>query len=224
MLWKFQKEIALSLLMAAALFLLHLGPSESRPQKNTEYLIFIDYQEAFVRELTLENQRLRNLLKLKEQKPGVIATFGEVIALDPIGWPIWITVEARSAERVRTDLTVLDRRGNLVGRVAEKEGRQIKVMTVLNPKSRISVTTQESRYLGILESTGPLHLSLGYLPNESRPVAGETIITSKMSQNYLPGIPVGIVQKSAAGKGFFREVIVRPKADFSSLEEVLIAY
>ncbi len=184
----------------------------------------MDYQNAFIRELTLENQRLRNLLKLKESAAPRIAAFGEIVLLDPIGWPIWIVAETREVQYVNKNFMVLDTRGNLVGKVAEKEGNRIKIMTILNPKSRISVITQTTRCLGILESTKSLHLGLSYLPNESTPVIGEMVVTSKLSQYYPAGVPVGTIQQSSPGKGFFREVTVQPNVNFSSLEEVVIAY
>jgi len=154
----------------------------------------------------------------------MIAAVGEVVELDQIGWPVWLTVETNQADRVRLNLTVLDANGNLVGRVAEKEGRRIKVMTILNPQNRVSVSIQESREMGILESAGPLSLMVGYIPNENSPRVGAAIVTSRLGRNYLPGIPVGTIQVSKIGKGFFRKIVVRPDVRFSSLEEVVIVY
>jgi cell shape-determining protein MreC len=144
--------------------------------------------------------------------------------MDAIGWPSWLTVETDHADRVRLGLTVLDSSGNLVGHVTEKEGKHVKVMTILNPQSRVSVSVQESRELGILESAGMLSLTVGYIPNNNSPKAGSSIVTSKLSHNYLSGIPVGTIQTSKVGKGFFRNISVRPDANFSSLEEVVIVY
>lgn len=223
MLWKFQRELTLILLLLAAAFLFRLKADASKPKKTT-ITTLVNYQETFMREIVLENQRLRNLLNLRKRKDGSIAAVAEVVAVDPIGWPIWLTVETNQADRTGANFTVLDTYGNLVGRVVEKEGDRIKVMTILNPQNRVSVSFQESRELGILESTGPLNLKVNYVPNYDSPRVGETILTSKLSRNYLPGTPVGTIQKSTTGKGFFRDILVRPGTNFSSLEEVVIVH
>jgi rod shape-determining protein MreC len=223
MLWKFQKEFVFSLFLLISLFLFHLKADAVKP-KETPVAALINYQNSSVRELSLENERLRNLLNLPKRKNGAIAAIGEVSALDPIGWPSWLTVDTDQTERVRPGLTVLDANGNLVGHVTEKDGKHVKVMTILNSQSRVSVSVQESRELGILESAGLLDLTVGYVPNDNSPRVGSSIVTSKLSQNYLAGIPVGTIQASKIGKGFFRKILVRPRANFSSLEEVVIVY
>ena len=223
MLWKFQKEFIFSLLLLISIFLFHLKTAAVQP-KEILVTTLINYQNSSVRELSLENERLRGLLNLPKRKSGAIAAIGEVSTLDPIGWPSWITVETKQTDQVRPGLTVLDANGNLVGHVTEKQDKQIKIMTILNPQSRVSVAVQESRELGILESTGMLSLTIGYVPNDNSPRVGDTIITSKLSRNYLSGIPVGTIQASKIGKGFFRKILVRPGVNFSSLEEVLIVY
>lgn len=223
MLWKFQKEFIFSLLLLISIFLFRLKADAFRP-KEIPIAGLINYQNSSTRELSLENKRLRNLLNLPERKIGAIAAIGEVSELDPIGWPSWLTVKTNQADRVRPGLTVLDSGGNLVGHVTEKEGERIKVMTILNPQSRVSVSIQESRELGILESAGLLNLTIGYVPNDNSPRVGSAIVTSKLSRSYLSGIPVGTIQTSKVGKGFFRKILVRPSANFSSLEEVVIVY
>jgi rod shape-determining protein MreC len=223
MLWKFQREVVFILLLLTSVFLFRLKADAGKPKKN-DIATLINYQDSFTQELSLENKRLRNLLNLPERRGGMVAAVGEVVELDQIGWPVWLTAETNQADRVRLNLTVLDANGNLVGRVAEKEGSRIKVMTILNPQNRVSVAIQESREMGILESAGPLNLVVGYIPNDNSPRVGAALVTSKLGRNYLPGIPVGTIQKSTAGKGFFRQILVRPNVNFSSLEEVVIVY
>jgi rod shape-determining protein MreC len=223
MLWKFQREVVFILLLLTSVFLFHLKADAGKPKK-PDIATLANYQDSFTQELSLENKRLRNLLNLPERRGGTVAAVGEVVELDQIGWPVWLTAETDQADRVRLNLTVLDANGNLVGRVAGKEGNRIKVMTILNPQSRVSVSIQESREMGILESAGPLNLVVGYIPNDNSPRLGAVLVTSKLGRNYLPGIPVGTIQKSTTGKGFFRQILVRPGVNFSSLEEVVIVY
>ncbi len=223
MLWKFQKEFIFSLLLLISICRFRLTADAGKP-KEDPVATLINYQDSATRELSLEHERLRGLLNLPKRKSGTIAAIGEVSTLDPIGWPSWLTVETNQADRVRPGLTVIDASGNLVGHVTEKEGKHVKVMTILNPQSRVSVSVQESRELGILENAELFNLTIGYVPNDKSPKVGSAIVTSKLSHNYLSGIPVGTIQVSKIGKGFFRKILVRPSANFSSLEEVVIVY
>ena len=223
MLWRFQKEFIFSLFLLISIFLFRLKADVSEP-KEAPVTALINYQNSFTQELLLENRRLRNLLDLPARTSAKIAAVGEVSTLDPIGWPNWIVVKTKRANRIRLGSTVLDTNGNLVGHVTEKEDGQIKVMTILNPQSRVSVFVQDSRELGILESAGMPSLAIGYIPNDNSPKVGSIVVTSKLSSSYLSGIPVGTIQTSKVGKGFFRKILVRPGANFSSLEEVVIVY
>jgi len=225
MLWRFQKEIVLVLLclLSGAIFRL-TAQGYNTTGKTLIPESAVRYQKSYIQEITLENRRLRTLLNLKERQGGTIAAMGEVTAVDPIGWPIWLTVATNRVEGIRANLPVLDKDGNLIGQVTKQDGNLVRVMTILNPQSRISVCLQESGNLGVLESTGPLSLQVGYIPAENEVKANESVVTSRISQHYPPGLPVGTVQKSTVGKGFFREVSVRPNANFSTLKEVVIVY
>jgi len=223
MLWKFQKEFIFSLLLLISIFLFRLKADAFKP-KEAPAASLINYRDSFTREVFLENKRLRDLLDLPKRKNVTIAAIGEVSTLDPIGWPSWLIVKTDRADRIRPGLTVLDANGNLVGYVTEKQDGQVKIMTILNPQSRVSVFVQESRELGILESDGMPGLTVGYIPNDNSPRVGSAVVTSRLSHNYLSGIPVGTIQTSKTGKGFFRKIVVRPGANFSSLEEVVIVY
>ena len=144
MLWKFQKEFIFSLFLLISIFLFHLKADAVKP-KEAPIATMINYQDSSIRELSMENERLRGLLNIQERKSGAIAAIGEVSTMDPLGWPSWLTVETNQTYRIRPGLTVIDISGNLVGHVTEKEGKQVKIMTILNSQSRVSVSVQESR-------------------------------------------------------------------------------
>lgn len=223
MLWRFQKEFIFSILLLISIFLFRLKADTFTP-KEAPVTTLINYQNSFAQELSLENRRLRNLLDLPARTNMKIAAVGEVSTLDPIGWPNWIIVKTDRAGRISPGSTVLDTNGNLVGHVTERQDREVKIMTILNPQSRVSVFVQDSRELGILESAGMPSLTIGYIPNVDSPKVGSIVVTSKISHSYLSGIPVGTIQTSKTGQGFFRKITVRPSANFSSLEEVVIVY
>jgi len=223
MLWKFQREIIALLLLAAVAFIFHQRPGGNIVQ-TASIPNLASYRESYISALISENQRLRELLALKRREGAKIAAVGEVAEVDSIGWPVWITAAVGDGKTVAPNLMVLDKDGNLVGRVCEQKDGLVKIMTILNPQSRISVRLRESGTLGVLESSAPLTLRVGYIPLGYPVKAGDTVVTSRISQHYPADIPVGTVKKTESGKGFFLEVGILPKADFSALHEVVIVY
>lgn len=222
MLWKLQREIVFFLLVAVAGLFFFRNPQGTRAEA---VIGMVSYQRSFAREIFLENQRLRSLSGFSAQEPLSVAGAGKVIALDPIGRPAWLLVESKTAAAQERPLFALDREGNLVGRVTGRRGQHLTVMTLINNESRVSVSLQESRNLGVMESTGPLmNLAVNYIGNSSRVMVGETVVTSSIGRTYPPGIPVGVVRRAAPGPSLFQEVTVSANVNFSRLEEVAFVY
>jgi rod shape-determining protein MreC len=157
--------------------------------------------------------------------PVSVAGVGRVVSVDPIGFPTWLTVEAGGISAAGNEPAVIAPNGGLVGRVVETMGRHHRVMTIFNPLSSVSVSLQESRNLGVLKNDGlPPALNVQYVGNDSPVVTGEEIVTSALGHTIPAGIPVGTVRRAAAGPGFFQEIGVQPKVNFSRLEEVVFVY
>ncbi|HNQ35296.1 MAG TPA: rod shape-determining protein MreC [bacterium] len=222
MLWRFQKEILLVVFLLISFTLTNLKISGGRTGDRT-FLKLEEYHLQFEQEVLRENQRLRRLLGMKERRANRILAIGGVVGIDPMGSPSWLLAEVGNPEALRPDLAALDGRGNLVGRVVEIKGRTLRVMTILNPQSRVSVVLQESRNLGVLESGEAGSLKINYIPREATVLEKEAVMTSQLSHNFPAGIPIGRVQRIAK-KGFFTEVTVLPNANFSTLEEVAFAH
>lgn len=222
MLWRFQKEILLVVFFLISSALINLNISGGRTG-DRPFLKLEEYHLQFEQEVLRENQRLRRLLGMKERPANRILAVGGVVGIDPMGSPSWLLAEVGNPEALRPNLAVLDGRGNLVGRVVEINGRTLRVMTILNPQSRVSVVLQESRNLGVLEYGEAGSLKINYIPREATVMEKESVMTSQLSRNFPAGIPIGRVQRIAK-KGFFTEVTILPNANFSTLEEVAFAH
>ncbi len=224
MLWKFYREIIAVILVWFAFSILQTQGTY-QPLNLPLAFHLADYQQSFSREIILENMRLRTLLNWPEPETLNLAGAGKVIALDPVGLPCWLTVEVGKLEGNAPTLTVLDRNGNLVGQVVERKNGRLTVMTILNPESRVSVLLQESRNMGILSSSEmPVNLTINYISPESPVYPGEVAVTSRMSAHFPPGIPVGTLQQATRNRGLFQKVTLKPRVNFSTLEEVFIVY
>lgn len=222
MFWKLQREITFIILFLLSAFLVG---RESGETCAVETFNPVEYEHALSRELLLENQRLRNLHGISPHPPLSLAGTGRVVSVDPHGYPSWIIVETGAGVLPGEALTVIDPGGRLVGRVMEKKGSRLTVMTILSPQSTLSVVLQESRNYGILKSGGlPSRLSVEYVENRAAVMPGEMVLTSRLSQFFPPGIPAGRVRRAEATRDLFQRISVSPAADFSRLEEVVIVY
>lgn len=222
MLWKLRLELVFLFLAVIAGIMLTRLPEAGQAVPGAA---MVDYRHAIARETARENQRRRALDSFQAAEPLTVAGFGKVTALDPIGRPTWLTVQAVDPGLPGKTMIALDPRGNLVGRVVETRGGQLKIMTILNPESRVSIILQESRCLGVLESSGPLlALHARYIGNDAPAAENETAVTSAIGSHFPPGIPVGRVKQARPGPALFQEVTIREQVNFSRLEEVVLVY
>jgi rod shape-determining protein MreC len=82
---------------------------------------------------------------------------------------------------------------------------------------------QRSREKGILKGLPSQLCRLDYVSRAADVAVGDKIVTSGMDRIFPKGLPVGEVMEIADTPWeFFKDVRVKPSADFSKLEEVLV--
>lgn len=171
-------------------------------------------------ELKKENERLRALLKFKQEVSGKTIP-ARVIARDSAPWRKMIVIDKGATHGVKKQMAVVNAEG-LVGRVIEDGPFSSRVILLSDPQSRASILFQDSRDEGIAEGEGSLWLRVTHVDRESQVKVGERVISSGLGQIYPKGIPVGLVEMVGTEKnGLELFVTVKPHVNFSKLEEVL---
>lgn len=182
-------------------------------------------QLATLKELMLENQRLRSLLDIKSQ-------FGEnfemvsalVIGRDPSNWYRSISLDKGSLDGIQKDMAVVTHEG-LVGRIINVTPNTAEVLLILDHEGAVGGRIQESRITpGVVEGIGDLGLiQLIHLAHDAEIEEGQTVITSGLGGIFPRGLKIGkIVSVELEPDGLLKKGIVQPFVDFSRLEEVLI--
>jgi rod shape-determining protein MreC len=173
-----------------------------------------------LREARLENDRLRNLLGLKESyRYPLIA--GKVIGKNLTLLRNTITLNVGTANGVQTHMPVVGDRG-LVGVISSVNDHFSIVRILLNADFRASAKIERSRVDGILAWDGD-DLILTNVAKTLDVVAGDTVITSDYSSTYPPNIPIGVVHAVSEQQGsLFKRVYVSPGVNFVKIEEVFI--
>lgn len=178
-------------------------------------------QMSHLKETARANQRLRDLLGLKERLAYPVVA-AEVVGSDPTFHFRTAIVNKGSAHGVKTQMPVIHPQG-VVGKVIWVSPHYAKVLLLTDPNSGVDVIIQRSRARGVLEGAGKNALRLKYVQHNYDVAPGDPVITSGAAGVFPRGLLLGTVQSvKQEGKGVFQTVEVTPSVDFDRLEEVLI--
>ncbi|MGI8672700.1 MAG: rod shape-determining protein MreC, partial [Luteitalea sp.] len=61
-----------------------------------------------------------------------------------------------------------------------------------------------------------------YVSNLSEVTLGDLVMTSGLDGIYPRGYVIGRIERAERGSGLYREIRIRPRVDFSSLDTVLL--
>jgi rod shape-determining protein MreC len=174
-----------------------------------------------VEEAHRENQRLKNLLGLREREPFQVVAAG-IVGRDATNWFHTLLIDRGSRHGVERHTAVIAPAG-LVGQVVEASSSSARVQLITDPVSSVGVLLQGSRVTGLLVGGQSGRLRIRYLPLRAEIQTGEVVITSGLGGVYPKGILVGkVLAVDGRGGALFQEATVEPSVDFSQLEEVLV--
>lgn len=173
------------------------------------------------KEIYLENLRLKDLLSLKKQLSYKVIASG-VIARSPDNWSSIVIIDKGRANGIKKGFVVIDNLG-LLGRVIEAQQATSKIMLINDPNISVSAIVQRSRQEGLVCGTLGNQLIMRYLPKDADIVVTDTVMTSGLTEFYPKGVLIGaVVEVGEEFSGLSRYAIIKPNANISNCEEVLI--
>ena len=163
---------------------------------------------------------LRQLLELRE-RANLDTAAAEVIAgpADPDFRTI--TIDKGSGEGLGTDMAVISPAG-VVGRLILPSRRASKVQLLIDRNAAAGALIERTRVQGVVMGIGDGMLRMQYVPGTADVKTGDLVVTSGIDGIYPKGFVIGTIDRADRGSGAYHEITVRPAADFSRLEEVLI--
>ncbi|HCW51715.1 MAG TPA: rod shape-determining protein MreC [Clostridiales bacterium] len=176
-----------------------------------------------LRELEIENERLRALLGFSEAVPFdyVVA---DVIARNPDNWFSRVTIDRGARHGIAKDMPVVTSQG-LVGRVVAVSTNVSFVQLLTDRECGVGALVQSSRDAGIVKGQGSQSslLRMMFFEREAEVGEGDALVTSGLGEVYPPGLFIGrVVKITTEQHGLIKYAAVRPGVDFGSLEEVLV--
>jgi len=165
-------------------------------------------------------RRLQALLAFKEQfisrtmAAQVIGGSGSELSRS-------VYIDKGESDGIKPDMAVITADG-IVGKVLRVYGSTALVLLIDDQTSGVGAILDKARLQGILRGTPSGEVVLEKVMSDETVPAGELVLTSGGDGIFPKGLLVGRVTKVSQGSELFLNIRVRPAADLSRLEEVLV--
>lgn len=189
-----------------------------------------------VDELTEENSllaqnkyeltRLRNMYQLDKDYSSLKKIGARVIGKDTGNFFNIFTINKGARDGIKEDMNVISD-GGLVGIIYEVGENYSKVRSIIDDESSVSVSFANTSDTGI--ASGDLKLiedgvmNITEIVKEAKVSEGDMVVTSRISNKFLPGILVGYVTEvSKDSNELTQSGKIVPVVDFQHIDEVLV--
>lgn len=195
-----------------------------------------DKLKTQVAELTEENsllaqnkyelQRLRELYELDQDYSSYKKVAATVIGKDTGNWFNIFTINRGSDDGIKENMNVISD-GGLVGLVCGVGKNYARVRAIIDDESSVSVsfarTSDSAIVSGDLKLMDDGVMNVTGIPKDAKVSEGDMVVTSHISNKFLPGILVGYVNEvSLDSNELTQSGKITPRVDFKHLNEVLV--
>jgi len=175
--------------------------------------------------LSVENDRLKSLLELKERSEYKILP-AKIIGRDPSAWFDTSIINRGSLDGVKLNMPVVTN-GGIVGRITAVSPLTSQIYLVSREKNAeggIIGEIGKSNALGVVLGTGKKELlEMGYVPGSVEVNVGENVYTTGEDGIYPAGLKIGEVVEVRSGSATVtHQIFIKPSANLSSLQEVAV--
>lgn len=207
----------------------NLADADELRKENEQLKLRVDeltLQNRSAQDYIKENERLNELLHLRDGMIDKEVLAAKVISADSDNFSYTITINRGSADGIGIDNAVISTLG-AVGRVSELGEHWARITTILSPEHAMGVKVSRTGDNAVLDGDGTLfrknQCRLDYITGAGDLIAGDILVSSGMGGIYPPDITVGrIVEIRSDNSGTVDYATVEPTVDFSRLYEVLV--
>lgn len=201
------------------------GSTTAENDRLTRRLAATELELRKAQEATAENERLRELLSLKE-KTGYDQVAARVIARDGSVWFNTVTISRGSSSGIGLNMPVVTS-GGIVGRVIAVSPVTAQVMLITDEKAAAGAIIGklgESGALGSVRGLGNSGLvEMRYVSGLQKVSNGDYILTTGQDGIYPPGLNVGEVVEVKQGTATQpHQIYIKPSARLDQLTEVAV--
>lgn len=187
---------------------------------------YLEEQNTLLSENSNELDQLRSLYQLDKDYSDYDKVAADVISKDPSRWYDVFTINKGTNAGIETGMNVITD-GGLVGLVTETGSTWAKVRSIIDDESRVSASVLDESGNCIISgdlsliSEGKLRLS--QLNADVNVSAGDRIVTSSISDRYLPGILIGYVDSIEEDtNNLTKNGYIIPAVNFEQITDVFV--
>src|SRR5216683_4309727 len=192
--------------------------AENRQLK--EEIEHMKLEQVRLNEDATQAHRLQALLAFKEQYISKTVP-AQVIGSSGSDLSRSIYIDKGDNAGLKPDMAVITA-GGIVGKVWIVYPSTSLVLMINDQSSGVGAMTEKSRLQGVVRGTPNGELILDRVMSDESVAPGETLLSSGGDRIFPKGLPVGRVSKVSPGREMFLNVQVKPAADLSRVEEVLV--
>lgn len=199
----------------------------SENKRLKEQIDDLTMENTILQQERYELTTLRDLYQLDSQYEGYEKTGARIIAKDAGNWFHSFVIDKGAEDGIAVDMNVIAGSG-LVGRIVDVGPNWAKVTSIIADNSNVSgKVLATSDYLvvsGDLELYGSGVIKFEKLVDSAdKVVEGDKIVTSNISDKYLPNILIGYISVlNVDANNITKSGQLTPAVDFEHLEEVLV--
>ena len=174
----------------------------------------------------VENERLREMLNLKDTYKDFELVAANVTGIDSSTWFLSLTIDKGTNHKLEMSDTVITNDG-LVGHITDIGKDWARVTTILDSQSTVAVSVDRTEDLATIDGDVDLALrglcKMTFISKDSTLTVGDIAKTSGLGGVYPKGITVGkIIKIHPENKGVSQYAEIEPSVNFNRIYEVFI--
>lgn len=195
-------------------------------QKLDNKVMELEHGNSKLKSLEIENERLRSLLKFKEQNPEHKLSACMVISKDTSNYYSTFLIDKGTNDGIEKNMPVVGAKG-VIGYVVEAGASFAKVQTIIEGGSSVGCVVTRTGNTAICEGNTALLkdglMTMIYVSKEMNLVEGDIVETSGLGEIYPSGLVIGRVKEiktQAITKTQY--AIIQPVENFDFIREVFV--
>ena len=186
----------------------------------------LEQQNKDTAQYRVENERLSELLDLKNSLSQFETVAASVIGYSPNSWYDKIEINKGTLNGIEKGNPVICRDG-VVGIVEEAGADWATVKTIIEPNAAVGIRVSRTGDIGVVEGDEELCLNskckLTFVDKGVNIIVGDLLETSGAGGIYPAGFVVGTIREiSSDNMGILNYAVVEPKVNIAKLREVLV--